>query len=105
MLDLIIGVILLTLSLIDFYFYLKRPGQRIKKRRIKRKFHIDKNLQRSIHCFSGILFMMGSILFITLALINYFTDYLVLTRTIWSIYIIVCIIVIEIYIFTKTLKW
>ena len=103
--DLIIGIALFIISLIDFYFYKKRPGQRIKKRRIKRKFHIDKELQQSIHFFSGILFMIGSILFIKLALINYFTDYLVLTRTIWSVYMIICIMIIEIYIFTKTLKW
>ena len=105
MVDLIIGIMLLILSLIDFYFSIKRPGRRIIGKRMRRKLHIDEELQIFIHRFSGILFFIGSILFIKLALINYFTDYVVLTRTIWSIYIIVCIIIIEIYIFTKTLKW
>lgn len=105
MLDLLIGIGLLVLSLIDFYFSIKRPGRRIRGRTIWRRLHINEDHQRFIHRFSGVLFLIGSILFFTLAAINFVTDHEILTKTIWSVYMIICVIIIEIYIFSKTLKW
>jgi len=105
MLDLVIGVSLLFISLIDFYFAKKLPSKSIKGKAIRRRFHFAEDFQREIHRLVGILFFIGSVLFITLASINYLADYEILTKTVWSVYMITCIIIIEIYVFSKTMKW
>ena len=105
MLDLVIGICLLGVSLIDFYFAKQLPGKSIKGKAIRHRFHFAKDFQREIHRLTGILFFIGSLLFITLASLNYFTDHDILTKTVWSVYMIICVIVVEIYVFSKTIKW